>query len=106
MSPEMLTGKGHDRQLDYYCLGAFLYEMLCGLPPFYNKSTERMYQSILKERLTFPEQFQKYPLIMDLLRKLMDKNLDRRFKSVREIKNHPWLRKNNEVIPPTPQPRR
>ena len=28
---------------------------------------------------------------MDLLRKLMDKNLDRRFKSVREIKNHPWF---------------
>lgn len=40
MSPEMLIGDGHDKQLDYYCLGAFLHEILCGLPPFYDKNTD------------------------------------------------------------------
>lgn len=43
MCPEMLAGSGHDRKVDIYCLGALLYEMLTGLPPFYNKDTEVMY---------------------------------------------------------------
>ena len=33
MSPEMLRGKGHDRQIDYYCLGILLYEIITGMPP-------------------------------------------------------------------------
>lgn len=65
--------------------------MLCGLPPFYNKSTDKMYQNILREKLTFPESFNKYPLVKDLLRKLMEKNLEKRFKGVREIRAHPWF---------------
>ena len=47
MCPEMLAGSGHDRKVDIYCLGAPLYEMLTGLPPFYNKDTEVMYQKII-----------------------------------------------------------
>ena len=39
MSPEMLMGTGHGFAVDYYSLGAILYEMLTGLPPFY--STDR-----------------------------------------------------------------
>jgi serine/threonine protein kinase len=39
MSPEMLIGQGHGFAVDYYSLGAILYEMLTGLPPFY--STDR-----------------------------------------------------------------
>ena len=39
MSPEMLTSDFHTRMVDFYSLGALLYEMLIGLPPYY--STDR-----------------------------------------------------------------
>lgn len=35
MSPEMIKKEGHDRAVDFYGLGALLYEMIYGFPPFY-----------------------------------------------------------------------
>lgn len=40
MSPEMLTQDYHTRMVDYYALGAILYEMLTGLPPFFSQDRE------------------------------------------------------------------
>jgi serine/threonine protein kinase len=36
ISPEMLRNEGHGLQVDFYGLGVLLYEMLTGLPPFYD----------------------------------------------------------------------
>ena len=35
MSPEMILTGGHDRCVDFYGMGALLYEMIFGFPPFY-----------------------------------------------------------------------
>ena len=37
MAPEMIMKAGHSFAIDYYSLGALLYELVTGLPPFYSK---------------------------------------------------------------------
>ncbi len=37
-APEILKQKSHGKSLDWYLLGALLYEFLVGVPPFYNQN--------------------------------------------------------------------
>lgn len=37
MAPEMLARNGHSYAVDYYCVGALLYELVTGNPPFYSR---------------------------------------------------------------------
>ena len=38
LAPEILTHQGHDFSVDIWCLGTLLFEMIVGIPPFYNKN--------------------------------------------------------------------
>lgn len=37
LAPEMLRRSGHGRTVDWYLLGVLLYEMLVGVPPYFNQ---------------------------------------------------------------------
>lgn len=54
MSPEMLLREGHNFMVDIYCLGALLYEFICGSPPFYCRNVNEIYKSILNHNIQFP----------------------------------------------------
>lgn len=47
MAPEMILKLGHDKCVDFYGLGALLYEMIYGFPPFYNQNVELMMQHVV-----------------------------------------------------------
>jgi serine/threonine protein kinase len=36
MAPEIKDNVGYNYSVDFYTLGAFLYEMVMGVPPYYN----------------------------------------------------------------------
>ena len=38
MPPEMILREGHSFGVDFYTLGALLYELVTGLPPFYSRN--------------------------------------------------------------------
>lgn len=72
MSPEMLIGQGHGFAVDYYSLGAILFEMLTGLPPFYQTDRNQMYFDIVEADLEYPEYLN--PVVIDLLKRLLCKD--------------------------------
>lgn len=61
--------------MDYYCLGALLFEMVIGCPPFYhhNSSENETKERILGEKVEFPEELGLSEDIKDLMRRLLEK---------------------------------
>ena len=53
LAPEMLKREGHGKSVDWYLLGVFLYEMLFGIPPYYDHDRDKLFENILQSELTF-----------------------------------------------------
>ena len=70
-----------------------LYEMLTGLPPYYDENTNEMYRKILSEPLHFPGPEIVPPAAKDLLERLLNRRPEERLgaKGPSEIKNHPFF---------------
>ena len=54
IAPEMISGTGHDYTLDWWTLGILIYEMIVGIPPFYNSNKHKMYKLIEEGPLRWP----------------------------------------------------
>jgi serum/glucocorticoid-regulated kinase 2 len=55
VAPEIVLQKGHNKAVDIWCFGVLMYEMIYGVPPFYNKNQNVMLNWIVKLEPTFPE---------------------------------------------------
>ena len=93
LAPELLLGQGYNKTVDWWTLGVLLYEMLTGLPPFYDESTNEMYRKILSEPLRFPGYDVVPPAAKDLLTKLLTRDVTQRLgaNGSAEIKSHPFF---------------
>jgi cGMP-dependent protein kinase len=48
LAPEIVTGKGHNKAVDWWTLGVLLYEMVASIPPFYDETPINTYRRIIK----------------------------------------------------------
>ena len=92
LAPELLLGQGYSKVVDWWTLGILLYEMLTGLPPYYDEDVPKMYKKILQAPLRFPDGFDKDA--KDLLIGLLSRDPSRRLgrNGAQEIKDHPFFR--------------
>uniref|UniRef100_A0A671YBF9 non-specific serine/threonine protein kinase n=1 Tax=Sparus aurata TaxID=8175 RepID=A0A671YBF9_SPAAU len=54
MAPEILMRSGHNRAVDWWSLGALMYDMLTGAPPFTGENRKKTIDKILKCKLSLP----------------------------------------------------
>ena len=92
LAPEMVKKSGHGKSVDWYLLGVLMYEMLEGIPPYYDNDKETLFSNILNNPIEIPEDTSKE--CNDLITRLLCKDPTQRigFKGSKEIKNHPWFR--------------
>uniref|UniRef100_A0AAZ3QYB9 Serum/glucocorticoid regulated kinase 2 n=1 Tax=Oncorhynchus tshawytscha TaxID=74940 RepID=A0AAZ3QYB9_ONCTS len=89
LAPEILRKEPYDRTVDWWCLGAVLYEMIYSLPPFYSRDMSELYDGILHKPLPLPPG--KSDAVCSLLQGLLQKDQHCRLGAIDdflEIKNH------------------
>ncbi|WVY91221.1 hypothetical protein V8G54_036735 [Vigna mungo] len=95
MAPEVLLKKGYGIECDWWSLGAIMYEMLIGYPPFCSDDPRMACRKIVnwKTCLKFPEEPKISVEARDLIFRLLC-DVDSRLGTggVEEIKAHPWFK--------------
>lgn len=112
LAPEILNRQGHGRAVDWWSLGALLYEMITSLPPFYCQDRQRLFEKIRYSELPYPPSVsrQARSLLQGLLTKDPTKRLGSGPSDAEELKAHEffksidWDKLAKGEIPPPWQP--
>ncbi|CAG2157023.1 unnamed protein product [Oppiella nova] len=97
MAPEILTRIGHMHAADWWSMGALMYDMLTGAPPFTGENRKKTIDKILKCKLNLPPYLT--PDARDLIRKLLKRQVTQRLGAGADdatpIKRHAFFRHVN-----------
>jgi serine/threonine protein kinase len=93
IAPEMLQGKQYTRAVDWWSSGILLFEMISGMPPFYDENVNKIYHMAITEEVRFTGHFSQPA--QDLIAKLLEKDPAKRLGSgdhdFVEIAAHPFF---------------
>jgi serine/threonine protein kinase len=93
IAPEMLQQRPYTKSIDWWSFGVLLFEMLVGLPPFYDGNTNKMYRAILHDEINFPHHVSAKAenLILQLLNREPMLRLGASEADAEDIKRHPFF---------------
>lgn len=72
MAPEVLTRSGHNKAVDWWSLGALMFDMLNGAPPFTAENRKKTIEKVLRGKLTLPPYLTSEA--KDILKKLLKRH--------------------------------
>eukprot|EP00727_Mastigamoeba_balamuthi_P011391 m51a1_g6875 hypothetical protein (1067) ;mRNA; f:192225-196170 len=79
--------EGGSPEADWWALGSILYELLCGLPPFWSDNVAEMYQKTIKGQVTFQSSLSSQAVA--LLSQLLD--VDPAKRAASSVRSHSWF---------------
>ena len=91
LAPEVLNRDPYGKAVDWWSYGTLLYEMLSGLPPYYDRNREKMYQKIMYAKLTFKKHMSEEA--RDVCAGLLEREPTKRlgYNGATEIKERPFF---------------
>lgn len=97
MAPEVLLRSGHTKAVDWWSLGALMFDMLTGAPPFTANSRKKTIDKILHLKLTLPSYLSSDA--RDLIKKLLRRQATQRLGSGNDgghfIRRHQFFKNLN-----------
>lgn len=94
LAPEIILNKGHGLSVDWWALGILLYEMICGVDPFFDEDPMNVYKNILEGKIQFSSDFDEKS--KSLIKHLLEPDLSKRYgnlkNGVNDIKNHVFFK--------------
>lgn len=98
LAPEVILQRGHDKGADHWSWGVMLYEMICGITPFYDKNIDQMtlFKRIINSRYHFPIGDFITEDAKDLIKSILVVDPNARLGSFaraeKDIQEHAWFR--------------
>ncbi|CAN9514235.1 unnamed protein product [Ophioblennius macclurei] len=92
LAPEVLEGHSYSPAVDWWGLGTVVFEMICGLPPFYSCNKARMFENILHAPLQLRSGVSE--AACSLLKGLLERDVSRRLgasRDIAELQEHPFF---------------
>lgn len=89
ISPEVLKNEVQTQALDFWSLGILTYELVAGLPPFYDENQSVMYDNIVGKELEFTSFMTKE--LKDILTALLMKSPTERLDNAKDAMNYNWF---------------
>jgi serine/threonine protein kinase len=95
MAPEIIEGKGHGTEVDWWSVGILLYEMFVGIPPFRSGNKQTLQKKITAEKIQYPKYLgnDALKLLKGLLERDPKKRLGGGATGSADVKAHPFFKK-------------
>jgi serine/threonine protein kinase len=93
LAPEILKKQGHSKSIDWYLTGVLMYELIVGIPPYYNNNRKELFDNILSGPLRIPHtmSLEARDLILNLLNRNPKKRLGAGPDDAAPIKAHQFF---------------